>query len=337
LEEVVLLLAEGTGGAKCLEVYQTRDVRSLRSVDTATWTSHLPNGDDKWTHTLVDRNALEIYRTITTTRFERLDDWGGAYLGAVTGNNKFFSLTAAEVAELGLSKDDVIRISAPGTRHLRGLTFTEAEWGKLNSDGARGYLLHPKNEPSGSALKYIATGENIGVSKAYKCRVRKPWWRVPLVDTPDLLLTYMNHDRPRLVSNSARVHILNSLYGVRLTSGRKQLGRDLLPIACLNSITLLGSEIVGRAYGGGLLKMEPKEANQLPLPSRDQIRAAEKELRGIKPQLSQYLCQNKLNEAVKAVDSILLPELTERDLSALRRARDILFQRRRARSKNGEN
>ncbi|MEZ5587762.1 MAG: N-6 DNA methylase [Sedimenticolaceae bacterium] len=90
LEEVVLLLAEGTGGANCLEIYQTRDVRSLCSVDTAIWTSHSPSGDDKWTHALVERNALDIYETVTTTQFEQLDDWGGAYLGAVTATTSIF-------------------------------------------------------------------------------------------------------------------------------------------------------------------------------------------------------------------------------------------------------
>ena len=57
----------------------------------------------------------------------------------------------------------------------------------------------------------------------------------------------MNHDRPRLVANEAGVNILNSIYGVTLRHGRKALGRELLPIACLNTVTLLGSEIVGRA------------------------------------------------------------------------------------------
>ena len=337
LEEIVLLLAEGGGGCDHLEVYQTRDLKSLKSVEAAKWTAHIPGDGEKWTPALVARETFANYQAIVDERFEDLGEWGGAYLGAVTGNNKFFSLTISEATENGLPESDMIRISPPGTRHLRGLTFTTAVWNQLAKDGARCLLLYPKDEPSDAAKRYISEAKRAGIAKAYKCRVRKPWWRVPLVETPDLFLTYMNHDRPRLISNSAQVQILNSIYGVRLARRRRQLGRDVLPIACLNSITLLGAEIVGRAYGGGLLKMEPREADRLPVPSLERIKKVEKQLRNIKPQLAQCLRSGKLNDAVKAVDEIILPGVEDSDLKVLRMARGMLFQRRRARGKSGKN
>lgn len=335
LEEVVLLLADGSGGAECLEICQTRDLKSLKSVAAETWTAHTPGDDEKWTPALVAQDAFATYRTLTGAGFERLGVWGGAYLGAVTGSNKFFALTVEQANECGLRRSDTIRISPPGTRHLRGLAFTEAVWKLLAGGGARCLLLYPEDEPSDAANRYIAAAERAGVADAYKCRARKPWWRVPLVDTPDLFLTYMNHDRPRLVSNSAGVQILNSVYGVRLAAGRKRLGRDVLSIACLNSITLLGAEIVGRAYGGGLLKMEPREADNLPVPSLERIKTVERELRNIKPQLAQSLRSANLNEAVTAVDKIVLAGVPDRELKMLKLAREVLFQRRRTRGKSG--
>ena len=337
LEEVVLLLAEGIGSCECLEVHQTRDLRSLKSVESAKWTAHTPSESEKWTPALVARDTFTTYQMIVDEGFEELSKWGSVYLGAVTGNNKFFSLTVEEASENGLSQSDMIRISPPGTRHLRGLTFTEVVWKSLAKNGAQCFLLYPKGEPSQAAKRYIFEAEQAGISKAYKCRVRKPWWRVPLVETPDLFLTYMNHDRPRLVSNSAQVHILNSIYGVRLAPKRKQLGRDVLPIACLNSITLLGAEIVGRAYGGGLLKMEPREADRLPVPSLERIKLVDKKLRSIKPQLAQSLRSGNLKEAAKKVDEIVLAEISDSDLKSLRLAREMLFQRRRARGRSGKN
>ena len=147
----------------------------------------------------------------------------------------------------------------------------------------------------------------------------------------------MNHDRPRLINNSAQVHILNSIYGVRLAPRRKRLGREVLPIACLNSITLLGAEIVGRAYGGGLLKMEPREADQLPVPSFERVKLVDKRLRNVRPQLAQSLRGGNLKETVTRVDEVVLEDISDSDLKVLRLAREILFQRRRTRGKSGKN
>jgi len=336
LEEVVLLLAEGSGGANCFEVYQARDVAGLVAINASSWKEHRPGDGAKWTPALLDPSIFDLYQRLCSGGFETLATWGQTYLGAVTGNNDFFSLSREQATKCGLKLSELERISPPGSRHLRGHRFTDAAWEAMAESGARCLLFYPKRAPSAAAQQYIAKGQEAKVDEAYKCAVRSPWWRVPLVEVPDLFLTYMNHDRPRLVTNLAGTHILNSLYGVSLHHGRTVLGKELLPIASLNSLTLLGAEMVGRAYGGGLLKLEPREADFLPMPSKATLEQCGDDLRAISPQLAPALRQGDVSRAVEMVDSIVLKRvlnITDADIKALRDAREVFFERRKARGK----
>lgn len=334
-EEVVLLLAEGQGPTDRFTVHQARDLDDLR--DLASLTSHWkPRAtDDKWVAALLPAEAAATYST-TVDAFERLQDWGTTSLGMVTGNNGYFALDATSVAATGLGEPDLLRISPPGSRHLRGLTFNPSAWRGLADSGARAWLFRPRGEnPSGASARYIARGRAAGVHHAYKCRVRRPWWRVPTVEAPHLFLTYMNHDTPRLVANTAGVLHLNSVHGVVLAAGRRRVGQGLLPIASLNSLTMLGAELVGRSYGGGMLKLEPKEADLLPVPSIALVGDVAGDLRALRPRLSSVLRGGQLHAALDLVDKALLIKglgLRSKDVDVLRSAREALFNRRAARS-----
>lgn len=337
LEEVVLLLAESTGPSKFFEVYHARDLAGLQQIAPAAWIPFAPENEDKWLRALVPTEALTVVAdALSGGNFENLVDWGETFLGIVTGNNRYFTLSRAEARDLGISESELLRISPPGSRHLRGLTFTEKAWEELAAEGRRCFLLAPNSEnPSEAARQYIAAGEKTGVQKAYKCRVRNPWWRVPQVPAGDLFLTYMDRERPRLVTNRAGALQLNSLYAVRLKQDRRRLGMDLIPIAALNSLTMLGAELVGRAYGGGMLKLEPREADRLPLPSAVLLERVGTDLRALRPQLAGLLRQGKLGEATKLVDRVVLTQglgLTYEQLETVRQAREVLFGRREARS-----
>lgn len=334
LEEVILLMAEGEGSAECFEVFQARDLDDLAAVERKGWSGFAPEKEGKWTAALLPADAFAEYRAVAEGRaFSPMLAWGETYLGAVTGNNKYFTLTRDQARELRIPKGELLPISPPGSRHLRGMTFTEAAWSQAANEGSACHLFYPSDRLSVAAMRYIERGEAAKVHRAYKCEVRSPWWRVPVVPVPDLLLTYMDQHRPRLITNAAKVAHLNSLYGVALRPGMRQLGRDLLPIASLNSVTLLGSEVVGRSYGGGLLKLEPKEADKLPVPSAERLGMVADELRALRPQLAKHLRGGRLMEAAALVDAVVLPDLAPGQLGRLRAARELLYERRTTRGK----
>jgi len=334
-EEVMLLLAEGAGPTDRCELYQVPDIAGLSAPEAAvrSWKPERPEG--KWTASLVPGAALETYVEVTRSpAFSRLNDWGETTLGMVTGNNRYFALSRQRAAELGLQESDVISVSPPGSRHLRGLELGTDGWEELAGAGEATLLFRPAADPSPAAARYIEAGEALGVQKAYKCRVRTPWWRVPLVRPADLLVTYMNADTPRLCANEAGVHHLNSVHGLFLRPGLREVGMQLLPLGALNSITLLGAETVGRAYGGGMLKLEPREADLLPVPSVDSLKAVEDALITHRQSLVSALRNRRLQDAVQLVDEVLLEGqlgLSPHEVSALQSAHGELRARRVAR------
>ena len=340
-EEVVLLLADGykRGPTDHASIYQSRNAAELATIAAGrTWKPTDPQG--KWTPSLLSADALDVYSgLLADERFTILETWGDTTLGMVTGNNKFFALSPARVAELKLKQSDLLRLSPPGSRHLRGLSFTEFALDELGKAGSAVWLFRPSDEPSKAALDYIAIGEAAGVNTAYKCRVRKPWWRVPKLAPADLLLTYMNADTPRLSTNSAKAGHLNSVHGVYLKPKHRKLGASLLPLSSLTSMTLVGAETVGRAYGGGMLKLEPREADRLPVPPPALVEAAKDSLYKVRPQVAAQLRSGKLVEAAKLVDDVLLVGelgMKRADVRALRDAHAELTARRSARGRRGE-
>jgi adenine-specific DNA methylase len=335
MEEVVLLLAEGQGPTDHCEILQTNNVDTLDETEHQAWTA--AETESRWLTALLPQDAAALFREANDgDTFTTLQTWGETTLGMVTGNNQYFTLTAAKVRDLKLSPADITKICPPGSRHLRGLVFTETAWNEMIQEGARGYLFDPRSTPiSDAAVAYIAAGEAAGIEDGYKCSKRTPWWRVPRGPVADAFLTYMNHDTPRIVTNRARLACLNSIHGIIFDPMHRQIAMDLLPIAALNSVTLLGAELVGRAYGGGLLKIEPREGDRLPVPARAVIEKAASGLRALRPQLAKGLRNGKLLDVVTEVDRVLRPHLrlTTADIKKLRGARAELFARRVTRSR----
>lgn len=206
---------------------------------------------------------------------------------------------------------------------------------RLGQQGQATWLLYPSERPAPETLAYIESGHATGVDTAYKCRVRKPWWRVPLLAPADLLLTYMNADTARLTTNQAGVRHLNSVHGVYLKPEVRDLVRDVLPVASLNSMTLLSAELVGRSYGGGVLKIEPREADRWWMPSAATMTRHRNALLQAKPRVQRLLQAKNLLGAVALVDEIVLRDLSDAQLRTLREDHAAFMQRRVTRGKSG--
>ena len=100
-----------------------------------------------------------------------------------------------------------------------------------------------------------------------------------------------------------------------------------LALGTLSTLSQLSAELVGRSYGGGVLKIEPSELANLavPLIPGDSIN-------DLADRVDSLLRRGNFLNATEAVDDALLESNTELDskrLEGLRAARNLLFLRRR--------
>lgn len=332
LENVVLLLAKGSGGCDAFSIYFAEGAEDLATINVFDEFAVTPAMEGKWTDLLLPIQQRQAFRSVNEEHFSSLGDYGNVGLGTVTGSNNFFAISKTVRHEYALTDDQLVPISPPGTKHFRGSSFTRTHWKKLRDGGERVWLLRPEIDDITEGLaRYIEHGEEQGVPDAYKCKIREPWWRPPAVEAPDLFFTYMSHRFPRLISNTASVSFLNSMHGLWLEPGTKTWVRSALSLLTLNSVTMLGAEVYGRSYGGGVLKLEPREATQLPVPDVETLEKAWEALKPDRTALERELRNGRWTTVLAHVDRVLLKDtlgLAESQVEELHAGARSLRERR---------
>lgn len=325
--QVVLLVAQGTGGCEAISLHEVggnEDLEHLHVFDTAVF---VPQEKGKWTELLIPDEPRRLLRETTSESFEPVTHLGRIELGTVTGANKFFTLSEATRQEYDLVVGSHVVPTLPASsKHLSGMAFTRAQWEQLRSRGERVWLLYPTDSLASKGLqRYLKLGEGLKVHEGYKCSNRTPWWRPPRQPAPDLFFTYMSDFGPRFVENLAGVTYTNSLHGFHLSLELSDatVSASTIPFLAFNSISLLNAELIGRSYGGGVLKMEPREAALLPVPNERGRRAALEKLEGHREHLAELARTREWATLVDEVDKLVLLEtdrLTAKDVVELRTA-----------------
>ncbi len=224
------------------------------------------------------RSAREDFPAIT-----RLGALADVDVGVVTGRNQFFVMKPSNSA--GRRLDGLVMPLVSKSAHVRGVRFGPDDLAVLREADAPCELLAvdaaaPDSSP---ALRtYVAEGEDAEVHLGYKCSIRKQWWVVPSIWCPDAFLLRQIYDHPRIIANDTAATSTDTIHRVRMLNGTSP---SVLAAASINSLTFAFSEVVGRSYGGGVLELEPREAEALPFPdpsglTADDVREVDALLRG---------------------------------------------------------
>ena len=332
LKEVVLLCANdfGAGGKAEVELISFEDVSDidLGAIGEKPKTATPTLGPGQLLGQLLPASTQALLDKLARSHeVGRLETVASVDIGIVTGANDFFLLSREEAR--GLSPT-LLRPAVSKAAHVSGARVTSEDLQALLDQGrsALMFVASDQTDPKAvrTAQQHIRAGEARGLHRRYKCRVRDPWWGLPIPNAgvPDLLLTYCSNDFPRLALNAAEVLQTNTIHGVNAKPG---VDPAALAAGFYNSLTLLSAELVGRSYGGGVLKLEPTEAEALLVP------AMSPELFDLLPEVDRAVRAGEPDLALDLVDPVVLGPLglATEDVSALRTARERLRARRKRR------
>ena len=268
-EDCWLLHAAGFGGSTKEIRLAVLDHFKPSAADCATIAVPVREWRESWNRRLrpylLPARVREIYRTAASDADSlRFGDIASIGIGYVSGANDFFHLRPSE-AEAWDIPDQLLyptvrnsRVLPPGELTARTID------GWRRCDNPMMLLRIPKDaELPPGVSRYLSTDRARQVRGGYKCRMRTPWYSVPDVQVPDFFLTYMSGRMPSLVRNSAAATCTNAVHSVRMRD--KKATRRIID-GWDTPFVRLSCELEGHPLGGGMLKLEPREATKIVFP-----------------------------------------------------------------------
>jgi len=332
-QEVVLLLAEGKRDVSVLEsdihtieFENGKDLVASENLEDAV--KHIPSKHSrplmKWTSLFLGEKSFYALDDAQRSKLVvPLGKLANVDIGVVTGRNSFFVFDEKTQNEILASKFTLPIIGR--TSILKSIIFDENDFEKHQLTEP-GYLLDlnriPEKDIPKELREYIAHGEAENVHKGYKCRVRKRWFDVPSIYVPDAFMFRQIHKYPLLVVNRAGATSTDTIHRVRFINGAKP---EKLAAICFNSLTLAWAEVSGRSYGGGVLELETKEAEHLPIPYNSKIEIDSRKVDSL-------LRNGKDLEALEYVDSVVLSGYMGMSSSTVKHIRNAWLELRNRRT-----
>ncbi|KAA3595832.1 MAG: class I SAM-dependent methyltransferase [Calditrichaeota bacterium] len=269
-QEVVLLLCEKNNSeSHLIEHLELEDINSLKKLDFDKLKSPKKKIDfksNKWTFYFLEQKEIDFLEELqTNSKIQKLGDFAKVEVGITTGANPFFTVPFSTVKEYNLEK--FAKPLVGRSVQVPSVVFTKEDWEENKKIDTRTHLLtFPQlSELNGNvgAKEYIASGEEQGIHKGYKCRIRDEWQIVPSLRISEALFIRRNNLFPKLIINEAQAFTTDTMHRVTI---KPNVNIESLTASYYNSLSLAFSEICGRSHGGGVLELMPNEAEEILLP-----------------------------------------------------------------------
>ncbi len=196
-----------------------------------------------------------------------LGDFARVMRGIATGTNDFFFLTKNRAIELGIPGEFLI--SAVGrTRDVATDELTLNHLADLENKGRPTLLLSLDGRKLDhfprTIRSYLQEGEARGLQNKALIRTRQPWYRMERRSIPPILFAYLGRRNARFIRNTAGVLPLTGFLCIYPLEKDPEFVEKLFKVLQHPS-TIANLSLVGKSYGSGAIKVEPRALERLPL------------------------------------------------------------------------
>ena len=263
LQDVVLLFADGFGGSTtCVDfdAFETNaELICQAPFGSATVeVADIEIGERPFMEALLPAELRSLLHGRLNELTVELGSLARFNIGYVSGDKTFFHPSPDRIERHALPAS-ALRPAVTSARRVRGSgIFTSG----LPPASKSWLFLPPRGPLSESESAYVDVGERDKVNSRYKCRVRTPWWIVPYVATPDLIVSVFSED-PIMLCNDAHLSASNSLLCGYVHAG---VDPHKLVAAWYTPLTALQRELQVHALGGGVFVLVPNEISRIRVP-----------------------------------------------------------------------
>lgn len=195
-----------------------------------------------------------------------LNDFAKVIRGIATGANDFFFLTTQQVEELAIPQE-FLKLAIGRTKDVTGDKLTIEDIKKLQENNRPTILLSinsNENIPE-SVANYLQEGEKLGLPNRPLIKQRKLWYKTEYRQVPPILFAYLGRRNSRFIKNEAGVVPLTSFLCIYPIYDDEIYIVNLWQ-ALNDPETIQNLRLVGKSYGSGAIKVEPRNLDKVPIP-----------------------------------------------------------------------